>query len=115
MFVTSPCLIFVFHTSSTGSQLEALSGVLLDACLHPLAVVSTSLQSNNLIFFYFLLFSSVLASGADCELLSSASSHRYPHMVDSITACLDASLSLTGYFGLCVTTANIKQQSVFYK
>lgn len=51
---TSPdfnvCLFSILHQA--GSQLEALSdeqmgGVLLDACLHTLAVVYTSLQSKN--------------------------------------------------------------------
>lgn len=44
------CLFSILHQA--GSQLEALSdeqmgGVLLDACLHTLAVVYTSLQSKN--------------------------------------------------------------------
>ncbi|XP_004554638.3 thyroid adenoma-associated protein [Maylandia zebra] len=88
-----------------GSQLEALSdeqmgGVLLDACLHTLAVVYTSLQSKNPLR---RAIASALGSvpawlqeqtvsclaGCLSDCLSSTYSDRYPHIVDSITACLD--------------------------
>uniref|UniRef100_I3J4G4 tRNA (32-2'-O)-methyltransferase regulator THADA n=1 Tax=Oreochromis niloticus TaxID=8128 RepID=I3J4G4_ORENI len=88
-----------------GSQLEALSeeqmgGVLLDACLHTVAVVYTSLQSKNPLR---RAIASALGSvpawlqeqtvsclaGCLSDCMSSASSDRYPHIVDSITACLD--------------------------
>ncbi|XP_030603636.1 thyroid adenoma-associated protein isoform X2 [Archocentrus centrarchus] len=88
-----------------GSQLEALSekqqaGVLLDACLHTLAVVYTSLQAKNpLRRAVASALGSVPAwlqeqtvsclSAGLSECLSSLSSDQYPHIVDTITACLD--------------------------
>ncbi|XP_069001377.1 thyroid adenoma-associated protein [Embiotoca jacksoni] len=88
-----------------GSQLEDLSGEepeggLLNACLHTLALVYTSLQSKNPLR---RTIASALGSVptwlqertvsclSDClsDCLSSPSSDQYPHIVDTITACLD--------------------------
>ncbi|XP_051271703.1 thyroid adenoma-associated protein homolog isoform X2 [Dicentrarchus labrax] len=88
-----------------GSQLEALSeeqpdGALLDACLHTLSLVYTSLQAKNPLR---RAIASALASVpvwlqeravnrlsacvSDC--LSDPAADRYPHVVDSVAACLD--------------------------
>ncbi|XP_071780883.2 thyroid adenoma-associated protein [Centroberyx gerrardi] len=88
-----------------GSQLEALSeeqqhGDLLEACLHTLALVYTSLQAKNpLRRASASALSSVPArlqqqtvdylSVCLSDRLSSPASDQYPHIIDSITACLD--------------------------
>uniref|UniRef100_A0A4W6FWN5 tRNA (32-2'-O)-methyltransferase regulator THADA n=1 Tax=Lates calcarifer TaxID=8187 RepID=A0A4W6FWN5_LATCA len=88
-----------------GSQLEALSeeqsdGALLEACLHTLALVYTSLQAKNPLR---RAIASALGSvpawlqeqTVNClctclsDCLSSADSDKYPHIVDTIAACLD--------------------------
>ncbi|XP_049457282.1 thyroid adenoma-associated protein [Epinephelus fuscoguttatus] len=88
-----------------GSQLEALSeeepdGALLDACLHTLSLVYTSLQAKNPLrraiasalgsvpaWLQERTVNSLSACLSDC--LSKATSDQYPHIVDTITACLD--------------------------
>ncbi|XP_034407358.1 thyroid adenoma-associated protein [Cyclopterus lumpus] len=88
------------------SQLEALSeekpdGALLQACLHALSLVYTSLQAKNLALRRAI--ASTLSSGpawlqeqtlsnlsaclSDC--LSNPTSELYPHVVDTVAACLD--------------------------
>ncbi|KAK5853649.1 hypothetical protein PBY51_014784 [Eleginops maclovinus] len=89
-----------------GSQLEALSeepsnGSLLESCLHTLSLIYTSLQSKNPLR---RAIASALGSvpawlkeqtvnslsaclSADC--LSNPTSEQYPHITDTITACLD--------------------------
>ncbi|XP_030012231.1 thyroid adenoma-associated protein [Sphaeramia orbicularis] len=88
-----------------GSQLEVLSedqpdGPLLDACLHTLALVHTSLQAKNPLR---RAIASALGSVpawlseravdhlSTClsECMSSQASDQYPHIVDTIAACLD--------------------------
>uniref|UniRef100_A0A3B4T4H6 tRNA (32-2'-O)-methyltransferase regulator THADA n=1 Tax=Seriola dumerili TaxID=41447 RepID=A0A3B4T4H6_SERDU len=88
-----------------GSQLEALSedqqdGALLDACLHTLALVYTSLQAKNPLR---RAIASALGSvpawlqerTVNClcaclsDWLSNTQSDKYPHIVDTITAFLD--------------------------
>uniref|UniRef100_A0A8D3AXT7 tRNA (32-2'-O)-methyltransferase regulator THADA n=1 Tax=Scophthalmus maximus TaxID=52904 RepID=A0A8D3AXT7_SCOMX len=88
-----------------GSQLEALSeeqpdGALLEACLHTLALVYTSLQPKNPLR---RAIASALGSvpawlrerTVDClcaclsDSLSNSGSDKHPHIVDTITACLD--------------------------
>ncbi|XP_077960051.1 thyroid adenoma-associated protein isoform X2 [Gasterosteus aculeatus] len=89
-----------------GSQLEALSeqepdGALLQACLHALALVYTSLQAKNPLR---RAIASALSSApawmqepalgtlsaclSDC--LSDPASERYPHAMDTVAACLDS-------------------------
>lgn len=88
-----------------GSQLEALSeeqpdGALLEACLHTLSLVYTSLQAKNPLrraiasalgsvpaWLQELTVNSLSACLSDC--LSKPTSHQYPHIVDTISACLD--------------------------
>ncbi|XP_070833382.1 thyroid adenoma-associated protein [Chaetodon trifascialis] len=88
-----------------GSQLESLSeeqpdGVLLEACLHTLSLVYTSLQAKNPLrralasalgsvpaWLQERTLNSLSACLSDC--LSHPTSDRYPHIVDTITACLD--------------------------
>ncbi|GAA6230826.1 thyroid adenoma-associated protein homolog [Lates japonicus] len=88
-----------------GSQLEALSeeqsdGALLEACLHTLALVYTSLQAKNPLR---RAIASALGSvpawlqerTVNClctclsDCLASADSDKYQHIVDTIAACLD--------------------------
>ncbi|XP_026211398.1 thyroid adenoma-associated protein [Anabas testudineus] len=88
-----------------GSQLEAMSeeqsdGVPLEACLHTLALVYTSLQAKNPLR---RAIASALASVpawlqeqtanilSSClsECLSNSPPDKHPHIVDTITACLD--------------------------
>uniref|UniRef100_A0A3P8S9T9 tRNA (32-2'-O)-methyltransferase regulator THADA n=1 Tax=Amphiprion percula TaxID=161767 RepID=A0A3P8S9T9_AMPPE len=88
-----------------GSQLEALNeeqsdGVLLDACLHTLALVYTSLQAKNPLR---RAIASALGSAPEwlqehtvnslsvclSECMSSSPSEQYSHVVDTISACLD--------------------------
>ncbi|XP_037638453.1 thyroid adenoma-associated protein [Sebastes umbrosus] len=88
-----------------GSQLEALSeeepdGALLEACLHTLSLVYTSLQAKNPLrraiasalgsvpaWLQEHTVNSLSACLSDC--LSNPTSDQYPHIVDTITACLD--------------------------
>ncbi|XP_072247562.1 thyroid adenoma-associated protein [Leuresthes tenuis] len=87
-----------------GSQLEALSeeqsGGAIDACLNTLALVYTSLQAKNPLrraiasalgsvpaWLQEQTVNSLAACLSDC--MSSSSSHQYPHIVDTISACLD--------------------------
>ncbi|XP_041645448.1 thyroid adenoma-associated protein isoform X2 [Cheilinus undulatus] len=88
-----------------GSQLEALSEgkhdeALLEACLHTLSVVYTSLQAKNPLrraiasalgsvpaWLHERTANSLCASLSDC--LSNPTPDRHPHIVDTITACLD--------------------------
>ncbi|XP_031732003.1 thyroid adenoma-associated protein [Anarrhichthys ocellatus] len=88
-----------------GSQLEALSavepdGALLQACLHALSLVYTSLQAKNPLrraiasalssapaWLQEQAVSSLSACLSDC--LSNPTSERCPHIVDTIVACLD--------------------------
>ncbi|KAM3606743.1 uncharacterized protein V6R79_022453 [Siganus canaliculatus] len=88
-----------------GSQLQSLSedqseGALLDTCLHTLSLVYTSLQPKNPLRraiasalssapagFQERTVSCLSACLSDC--LSNPSAERYPHIVDTITACLD--------------------------
>ncbi|XP_030298445.1 thyroid adenoma-associated protein [Sparus aurata] len=88
-----------------GSQLEALTEeqpdeALLEACLHTLSLVYTSLQAKNpLRRAIASALSSVPAwlqertvnnlSACLSNCYSNPSSDRYPHIVDTITACLD--------------------------
>ncbi|XP_071337347.1 thyroid adenoma-associated protein isoform X2 [Trachinotus anak] len=88
-----------------GSQLETLSedqpdAALLDACLHTLALVYTSLRPKNPLR---RAIASALGSvpawlrerTVNClcaclsDSLSNSDSDKYPHIVDTITACLD--------------------------
>ncbi|KAM4607989.1 thyroid adenoma-associated protein [Polymixia lowei] len=88
-----------------GSQLEVLSeeqchGPLVQACLHTLALVYISLQAKNPLC---RASASALSSVPEClqeqtvdslsvcltDCLSSPGSDQYPHIIDSITACLD--------------------------
>ncbi|XP_035807135.2 thyroid adenoma-associated protein isoform X2 [Amphiprion ocellaris] len=88
-----------------GSQLEALNeeqsdGVLLDACLHTLALVYTSLQAKNPLR---RAIASALGSAPEwlqehtvnslsvclSECMSSSPSEQYSHIVDTISAFLD--------------------------
>ncbi|XP_044070655.1 thyroid adenoma-associated protein isoform X3 [Siniperca chuatsi] len=87
------------------SQLEALSeeqpdGALLEACLHTLSLVYTSLQAKNPLrraiasalgsvpaWLHERTVSSLSACLSDC--LSNPASEQYPHITDTITACLD--------------------------
>ncbi|XP_037321311.2 thyroid adenoma-associated protein [Pungitius pungitius] len=88
-----------------GSQLEALrkeeaDGALLQACLHALSLVYTSLQAKNPLR---RAIASALSSApawmqepalgtlSAClsACLSDAASERYPHVVDTVAACLD--------------------------
>ncbi|XP_070772051.1 thyroid adenoma-associated protein [Enoplosus armatus] len=88
-----------------GSQLEALSeeqpdATLLEACLHTLSLVYTSLQAKNPLrraiasalgsvpaWLQERTVSSLSACLSDC--LSNPTPEQYPHIVDTITACLD--------------------------
>ncbi|XP_070697363.1 thyroid adenoma-associated protein [Pempheris klunzingeri] len=88
-----------------GSQLEALSeeqldGALLEACLHTLSLVYTSLQAKNPLrraiasalgsvpaWLQERTVNSLSACLSDC--LSNPTSDQCPHIVDTITACLD--------------------------
>uniref|UniRef100_UPI0037E7F30F thyroid adenoma-associated protein n=1 Tax=Semicossyphus pulcher TaxID=241346 RepID=UPI0037E7F30F len=88
-----------------GTQLEALSeeqpyGALLEACLHTLSLVYTSLQAKNPLrraiasalgsvpaWLQEHAVNSLCACLSDC--LSNPTSDQYPHIVDTITACLD--------------------------
>uniref|UniRef100_A0A672ZVR7 tRNA (32-2'-O)-methyltransferase regulator THADA n=1 Tax=Sphaeramia orbicularis TaxID=375764 RepID=A0A672ZVR7_9TELE len=98
-------VVFVSIRHQAGSQLEVLSedqpdGPLLDACLHTLALVHTSLQAKNPLR---RAIASALGSVpawlseravdhlSTClsECMSSQASDQYPHIVDTIAACLD--------------------------
>ncbi|XP_034537474.1 thyroid adenoma-associated protein [Notolabrus celidotus] len=88
-----------------GSQLEALNeeepdGALLEACLHTLSLVYTSLQSKNPLrraiasalgsvpaWLRERTVNSLCVCLSDC--LSTSTSDQHPHIVDTITACLD--------------------------
>ncbi|XP_042288889.1 thyroid adenoma-associated protein isoform X2 [Thunnus maccoyii] len=88
-----------------GSQLEALSeeqpdGALLEACLHTLALVYTSLQAKNPLrraiastlgsvpaWLQERTVACLSACLSDC--LSNPASDQYPHIVDTIAACAD--------------------------
>ncbi|XP_027133458.1 thyroid adenoma-associated protein [Larimichthys crocea] len=88
-----------------GSQLESLSeeqpdGALLDACLHTLSLVYTSLQAKNPLrraiasalgsvpaWLQERTVNRLSACLSDC--LSNPASDQYPHVVDTVTACLD--------------------------
>ncbi|TMS04583.1 Thyroid adenoma-associated protein [Larimichthys crocea] len=88
-----------------GSQLESLSeeqpdGALLDACLHTLSLVYTSLQAKNPLrraiasalgsvpaWLQERTVNGLSACLSDC--LSNPASDQYPHVVDTVTACLD--------------------------
>ncbi|XP_040906443.1 thyroid adenoma-associated protein [Toxotes jaculatrix] len=88
-----------------GSQLEALSeeqsgGALLDACLHTLALVYTSLQAKNPLrraiastlgsvpaWLQERTVKCLCACLSDC--LSNSDADKYSHTVDTITACMD--------------------------
>ncbi|XP_068423389.1 thyroid adenoma-associated protein [Clinocottus analis] len=88
-----------------GSQLEALTeekpdGALLQACLHALSVVYTTLQAKNPLrrviasalssapaWLQEHTLSSLSACLSDC--LSNPTSEQYPHIVDIVAACLD--------------------------
>lgn len=88
-----------------GSQLESLSedqpdGALLDACLHTLSLVYTSLQAKNPlrraiasalgsvpVWLQERTVNCLSACLSDC--LSNPTSDQYPHVVDTVTACLD--------------------------
>ncbi|XP_039994968.1 thyroid adenoma-associated protein isoform X2 [Xiphias gladius] len=88
-----------------GSQLEALieeqlDGALLDACLHTLALVYTSLHAKNPLrraiasalgsvpaWLWERTVNCLCADLSDC--LSSSDSDKYSHNVNTITACLD--------------------------
>ncbi|XP_059214737.1 thyroid adenoma-associated protein [Centropristis striata] len=87
-----------------GSQLEALSedhdGAPLEACLHTLSLVFTSLQAKNPLrraiasalgsvpaWLQERAVSTLSACLSDC--LSNPTSDQYPHIVDTIAACLD--------------------------
>ncbi|XP_062319840.1 thyroid adenoma-associated protein isoform X2 [Osmerus eperlanus] len=88
-----------------GSLLEVLSeeeghGSLLQSCLHTLALVYTSLQAKNPLrrasasalgsvpaWMQEQTVGSLTLCLADC--LSSHNSDRYPHLVDTVTSCLD--------------------------
>ncbi|XP_034753231.1 thyroid adenoma-associated protein isoform X2 [Etheostoma cragini] len=88
-----------------GSQLEALTdeepdGALLQACLHTLSLVYTSLQAKNPLrraiasalgsvpaWLQEQTVSSLSACLSDC--LSNPTTAQYPHLVDTISACLD--------------------------
>ncbi|KAI3362945.1 hypothetical protein L3Q82_011619 [Scortum barcoo] len=87
-----------------GSQLEALSeeqpdGALLEACLHTLSQVYTSLQAKNPLrraiasalgsvpaWLQEHTVNSLSACLSDC--MSNPTSHQYSHIVDTISACL---------------------------
>uniref|UniRef100_A0A7N6FJ83 tRNA (32-2'-O)-methyltransferase regulator THADA n=1 Tax=Anabas testudineus TaxID=64144 RepID=A0A7N6FJ83_ANATE len=105
--VTMQCMNVSMSTSlqQAGSQLEAMSeeqsdGVPLEACLHTLALVYTSLQAKNPLR---RAIASALASVpawlqeqtanilSSClsECLSNSPPDKHPHIVDTITACLD--------------------------
>ncbi|XP_029306193.1 thyroid adenoma-associated protein [Cottoperca gobio] len=88
-----------------GSQLEALSeeqpdGALLESCLHTLSLVYTSLRAKNPLrraiasalgsvpaWLQDNTVSSLSACLSDC--LSNPTSDQYPHIIDTITACVD--------------------------
>ncbi|XP_034080889.1 thyroid adenoma-associated protein isoform X3 [Gymnodraco acuticeps] len=88
-----------------GSQLEALSeepsdGALLESCLHTLTLVYTCLQAKNPLrrtiasalgsvpaWLQEQTVHSLSACLSDC--LSNPTSEQYPHITDTITACLD--------------------------
>lgn len=88
-----------------GSQLESLSeeqpdGALLEACLHTLSLVYTSLQAKNPLrraiasalgsvpaWLQQRTVNSLTVCLSDC--LSNVTSDQYAHIVDTITACLD--------------------------
>ncbi|XP_065815241.1 thyroid adenoma-associated protein isoform X1 [Labrus bergylta] len=88
-----------------GSQLEDLSeeepdGALLEACLHTLCLVYTSLQAKNPLrraiasalgsvpaWLQERAVNSLCVCLSDC--LSNITSDRHPHIVDTITSCLD--------------------------
>ncbi|XP_074531245.1 thyroid adenoma-associated protein [Halichoeres trimaculatus] len=88
-----------------GTQLEALNegepdGVLLEACLHTLSLVYTSLQAKNPLrraiasalssvpaWLLERAVTSLCVCLSDC--LSTSSSDQHPRIVDTITACLD--------------------------
>ncbi|XP_042358035.1 thyroid adenoma-associated protein [Plectropomus leopardus] len=88
-----------------GSQLEALreeepDGALLEACLHTLSLVYTSLQAKNPLRRAIAsalgsvppwLQERTVHSLSTClsNCLSNPPSDQYPHIVDTITACLD--------------------------
>ncbi|CAJ1066908.1 thyroid adenoma-associated protein [Xyrichtys novacula] len=88
-----------------GTQLETLNegepdGALLEACLHTLSLVYTSLQAKNPLrraiasalgsvppWLQERTVNSLCVCLSDC--LSNSTSDKHPHIVDTITACLD--------------------------